>query len=309
MEKVYDIGIIGSGPAGLSAALYGARSGLSVVIFEKAIAGGQIFQSSIIENYPGGILGETGADFSMRLLSQAEHFSVEKIQGEIKSIEPKGEIKKVRLNDKEYLAKTLIIATGLRPKLLDVPGEASFLGKGVSYCATCDGPLFKNLDIYVIGGGDSAVEEAVHLAKFGKSVNIIHRRDIFRATKTLIEKAEKTDNINFLFNKTVKEIDGENFITKLILKDVKTGEEEIKIPSEGTDRLGIFIFVGIIPNAELYKNIIDNDNGYILTDENMNTSIPGVFAAGDIRNKKLRQVITATSDGAIAAVSALEYLT
>ncbi|MDR1042520.1 MAG: thioredoxin-disulfide reductase [Clostridiales Family XIII bacterium] len=302
--KIYDIIIIGGGPAGLSAAIYARRANLDTLLIEKAAPGGQILVTAEIENYPGGIKGESGAEFAARLAEQAKSFGYDEATGEITSVDFSGEVKTVATEKGEYQSKTVVIATGSVPSLLGVPGETEYTGRGVSYCATCDGPFFRGLDVYVVGGGESAVEEAMHLAKFARKVTIIHRRDELRATQSTQEKAKKRENIAFMLDTIVKEIKGEALISAIVVENVKTGETSEIIPSEGDSTMGVFIFVGNKPQTKVIEGILDLEEGYIVTDCDMRTSVQGVYAAGDVRKKELRQLVTATADGATAAVTA-----
>jgi thioredoxin reductase (NADPH) len=303
-EKIYDVIIIGGGPAGLSAAIYARRANLDTLLIEKAAPGGQILVTAEIENYPGGVKGESGAEFAARLAEQAKSFGYEETSGEITRVDLSGGVKTVATANGEYRSRTVVIATGSVPSLLGVPGEMEYAGRGVSYCATCDGPFFRGLDVYVVGGGESAVEEAMHLAKFARKVTIIHRRDELRATQSTQEKAKKCENIAFMFDTIVKEIKGEALIGAIVVENVKTGETREITPSEGDSTMGVFIFAGNKPQTKIFEGILELEKGYIVTDCDMRTSIPGVYAAGDVRVKELRQLVTATSDGAIAAVTA-----
>jgi thioredoxin reductase (NADPH) len=307
-QKQYDVIIIGGGPAGLSAAIYARRANLDTLLIEKGALGGQIAQTAEIENYPGGIKGETGAAFSQRLIEQADSFGYEKVIDEIREVSFTEEQKIVTCASGVYRSKSVIIATGSLPMQLDVPGERTFTGRGVSYCATCDGPFFTGLDVFVVGGGNSAVEEALHLAKFARKVTIVHRRDTFRADKSIREKAFNTPNIDFLFDTVLREIKGEDAVERIVVENVRTGNITEVEANKEDGMMGVFIFVGMTPQTRLFKGILDMENGYITTDEHMQTSVPGVFAAGDVRKKSLRQVVTAVSDGAIAAVQAEKYL-
>jgi thioredoxin reductase (NADPH) len=310
MENVYDLVIIGAGPAGLSAGLYGARSRMNVLILEKEKSGGQIVTTSDIANYPGSIPDATGPTLIKRMVQQCEEFGAKIEKGTVEEVDLKGKIKKLHLKGgSEVESKSVIIATGAYPRRLNVPGEKEFTGKGVSYCATCDADFFTDMEIYCVGGGDTAVEEALFLTKFASKVTIVHRRDELRAAKSIQEKAFKNEKINFLWNSTIDEIRGDGIVEEMVVKNTKTGEKTvIKAPEEfGT--FGIFVFVGYIPNTEIFKGEIElNDKGYIETCQNLKTNIPGVYAAGDIREKSLRQVITAAADGAIAAIQAERHI-
>lgn len=304
MSKIYDVVIIGGGPAGLAAGLYASRAKMDAVIVEKGKWGGQASTTEELENYPGSIEHPTGPKLTQRMKSQAEAFGTEMLKDEVAGFDMSDKVKVVKLaSGNEIKTKTIIIATGAQPTLLGVPGELELRGKGVSYCATCDADFFTELEVLVVGGGDAAVEEAIYLTKFADKVTIVHRRNEFRAAKSIVEKAKANEKINIIWDTVVEEIYGDGIVEGVKLKNVKTGE----ITDFRTD--GVFIFVGIKPISELFKGIVDmNEKGYIKTDEEMRTSVPGVFAAGDVRVKALRQVITAASDGAIAAVAAEKYI-
>lgn len=301
-DKIYDVIIIGGGPAGLSSAIYARRADLSVLLIEKGVLGGQIFQTSEIENYPGGMKGESGAEFSDRLAKHAESFEYDKVTDTVSDVNFQNEIKSVSGQNGEYKGKAVIIATGTEHTTLGIPGEHEYSGKGVSYCATCDAPFFRGLETFVIGGGDTAVEEAMHIAKFAKKVTIIHRRDELRAAKSIQQKAFNTKNISFMLDSVVREVKGSGLLDSIIVENVRTGKvEEIKAdPEDGT--FGVFVLVGLKPVTAAFEGKIEMENGYILTDDNMKTNVDMVYAAGDVRKKGLRQIVTAASDGAIAAV-------
>lgn len=308
MSNIYDVIIIGAGPAGLSAGLYAGRARLKTLIIEKEKEGGQIVQTSEVENYPGCIEGESGPTLIERMAKQAEGFGAEKAYDTIEEVDLTSSIKTIKGQKNEYKAKTVIIATGASPRLIGCPGEKDYTGKGVSYCATCDGAFFEDFEIYVVGGGDTAVEEALYLTKFGRKVTIIHRRDELRAAKSIQEKAFANKKVDFIWNSVVKEVKGDGILNSIVLENRKTGEEtEIKAAEEdGT--FGLFVFVGYTPKTGIFEGIIDMEKGYIKTDDNMKTNVEGVFAAGDVRVKSLRQVVTAAADGAIAAVQAEKYI-
>lgn len=303
---MYDIIIIGGGPAGLTAGLYAGRSKLKTLIIEKAVAGGQISGTAFVENYPGSIPEATGMGLSERMLEQAEEFCDIKYE-DVKEVELEGKVKKVVTDGGEYEAKVVIISSGATHRKLEVPGEDEFANRGVSYCATCDGPFYTGLDIYVVGGGDSALEEASYLTRFGRSVTIIHRRDEFRASGVVVDNIKKNDKIKLELDSIVKEIKGNKESEVLVVENVKTGEiKELK--SDDNSPIGVFIFIGYIPQTEIFEGKIEMNNGYILTDEDMKTNVEGVFAIGDTREKKVRQMVTAAGDGCIAAVLANRYL-
>ena len=304
--ELYDVAIIGSGPAGLTAGIYAGRARLKTLIIEKQQAGGQIVQTEEVENYPGALEGDTGPAIIDRMVAQTKKFGVEKVSDEITEVQLVGKTKVLKAKGGEYRAKSVIIATGAEPRFLGCPGEKEFIGKGVSYCATCDGAFFEGLDIFVIGGGDTAVEEAMFLTKFGRKVYVVHRRGELRAAKSIQEKAFKNEKIEIIWDAVVEEIKGDGLVNEIVLKNKKTGELTNYKAEDGM--LGVFIFVGYTPITKLFVDNLELDRGYIETDENMKTKIPGVFAAGDVRVKDLRQVVTATADGAIAAVQAEKYL-
>ena len=304
MSKIYDVIILGAGPAGLAAGLYAGRSRLSTLIIEKGQDGGQIAITDEIENYPGQIVeGESGPSLIERMTQQAEKFGAERVSDTIKEVQLEGDVKVLKSEKAEYQAKNVIIATGAHARPIGCKGEKEYMGKGVSYCATCDANFFEDFEVYVVGGGDSAVEEAMYLTKFARKVTIIHRRDELRAAKSIQEKAFKNPKIEFFWDSVVEEIYGDDILQGMIVKNVKTGETR-KVEADPDDgRFGLFGFIGTVPNSDIFKGIIDMDErGYIKTDEDMHTNIPGVYAAGDVRIKSLRQVVTAAADGAIAAV-------
>jgi len=304
--KLYDVLILGGGPAGLAAAIYAGRAGLSALVVERGAFGGTAFQTAEIANYPGGFTGESGAEFSMRLSAQADEFGAEKAQAAATQIFPEGMVKCIEAGDKAYKGRSLILATGSVPSRLGIPGEGEYTGRGVSYCAVCDGPFFTGLDVFVAGGGDSAIEESVFLSRFARHVTVIHRRDSFRAAKNLVDHARDKENISFMLNTLVTRVGGGDFLTEIETESKITGEHSIIKAKEG-ENFGFFVFVGMKPLTELFEGVEKRD-GYIVTDERMRTNIPGVFAAGDVRRKSLRQIVTATADGAVAAIEAEKYL-
>ncbi|HEY8363721.1 MAG TPA: thioredoxin-disulfide reductase [Tissierellaceae bacterium] len=305
---VYDVVIIGAGPAGLAAGLYASRARLNTLIIEKEGPGGQIKTTDEVANYPGSIRNATGPSLIERMVEQVDEFGAKRIIDEIVEVDFSGKIKVLKGKKEEYQAKAVIIATGATPKPIGCPGEKEFTGRGVSYCATCDGAFFEDMEVFVVGGGDSAVEEAMYLTRFARKVTIIHRRDQLRAAKSIQEKAFKNPKIDFMWNTVVTEFKGDGILQSMVVKNVVTGEEREIVADENDGTFGVFVFVGYNPATKLFEGILDMENGYIKTDENMRTNIPGVFAAGDNRVKSLRQVVTATADGAIAAVSAEKYI-
>ena len=297
----YDYLIIGAGPAGLASAQYAARSGLKTIVFEGGGTGGQVMQIPDLENYPGVYPAVNGFDFLETMRNQAKAFGAELKQTQISSIDKKGKDFIIQTKDAAYSAPAICIATGAVHKNLGVPGEKEFSGRGVSYCATCDGPFFKNKKIFVVGGGDSACAEAVYLTSISSDVSIIHRRDTFRAQKAIVDKMLAA-GVKPVYDTVVKSINGSMKVTSLTLENVKTGE------TSQVDCDAVFIFAGMAPQTELVDMIKKDEAGYIITDENMQTSIPGLYAAGDVRAKPFRQIVTAVSDGAIAAHAAKEFI-
>jgi len=309
MSKIYDVMVLGAGPAGLSAALYAGRSRLSTLIIEKGQDGGQIAITNEIENYPGQKLeGESGPSLIERMSRQAKHFGAERVSDSIEAVELEGDIKKLIGGKGEYLARTVILAAGAAPRPIGCKNEKQYVGKGISFCATCDAAFFEGFDVYVVGGGDAAVEEAMYLAKFARKVTVIHRRDELRAAKSIQEKAFSHPKISFLWNTVVDEVGGDELLSTMVVKNTKTQERTTITASADDGMFGLFGFIGLEPNSALFEGVIHMENGYIKTDEDMHTNIPGVFAAGDIREKSLRQVITAAADGAVAAMQAEHYI-
>lgn len=309
MSKIYDVIVLGAGPAGLTAGLYSGRARLSTLVIEKGQDGGQIAITNEIENYPGQVEGDSGPSLIARMTKQCEHFGVERVSDMIKEVELTGPVKKLIGVKGEYEAKCVIIATGAFPRPIGCKNEGKFVGKGISFCATCDASFFQDLEVYVVGGGDAAVEEAMYLTKFARKVTIIHRRDELRAAKSIQEKAFKNEKLHFLWNTVVDEVDGEDdILSKMIVKNTKTGELTTIEADEDDGLFGLFGFIGLLPKSDLFEGVIDMDKGYIKTDDNMHTNVEGVYAAGDIRVKSLRQVVTAAADGAIAAMQAEKYI-
>lgn len=301
MEK-RELVIIGAGPAGLTAAIYGKRSGLDVLVLEKGIPGGQINVTDEIENWTG-VIHASGTELAESFRRHAEHFKAEFRDTDVKGIALRDGVKIIETGSGDIEAEAVIIATGASFKKLGAPGEAEFTGRGVSYCAVCDGAFFEDQEIAVIGGGNTAVEEAVYVTQFASKVTIIHRRDSFRAERIAIERAMSHPKIEVVWNSVVEEIAGEDMVEKLVLKNVRTGEVS-DLPVSG-----VFIFAGIDPNADFVKGVVESaGGGWITTNERMETSVEGIFAAGDVRNKFLRQVITAAGDGATAAMAASAYI-
>ena len=307
MSKIYDVIVLGAGPAGLTAGLYAGRARLSTLIIEKGQDGGQIAITNEIENYPGAQLeGESGPSLIARMTKQAEKFGAERARDSIKSVELTGDVKKLVGTKGEYYAKTVILATGAFPRPIGCKNEGKFVGKGISFCATCDAAFFEGMEVYVVGG--AAVEEAMYLTKFARKVTIIHRRNELRAAKSIQEKAFKNEKLHFMWDTVVDEVDGDEILTKMVVKNVKTGELTTIEADEEDGMFGLFGFIGLLPNTALYEGQVNMENGYIPTDDNMHTNLDGVYAAGDLRVKSLRQVVTAAADGAIAAMQAEKYI-
>ncbi|MFC4713961.1 thioredoxin-disulfide reductase [Planococcus dechangensis] len=301
--NIYDVLIIGAGPAGMTAAVYTSRANLSTLMLERGIPGGQMANTEEIENYPGfeHILGP---DLSTKMFDHAKKFGAEYAYGDVTEIIDGDEFKTVKAGSKEYKARAIILTTGAEYKKMGIPGENELGGRGVSYCAVCDGAFFKGKELVVVGGGDSAVEEGVYLTRFADKVTIVHRRDKLRAQKILQDRAFANDKIDFIWNHTVKEIND---------KDGKVGSVTLVSTEDGSEREfeagGVFIYIGMLPLTKPFESLgILNELGYIETNEEMETSVPGIFAAGDVRDKTLRQVVTATGDGSIAAQSVQHYV-
>ncbi len=308
MTKIYDVIIIGAGPAGLSAGSYAGRARLDTLIIEKAKVGGQIVSTDEIENYPGGVEGDSGPSLIERMAHQADHFGAERIYDTVDDLQLEGDIKKVICKNAEYQAKTIILAPGAYPRPIGCPGEQELVGKGVSYCATCDAAFFEDMEVYVVGGGDSAVEEAMYLTKFARKVYVVHRRDELRAAKSIQEKAFANPKLEVMWNSVITELKGDGILEAMTVKDTQTGEEREILAPEEDGTFGVFGFIGFIPNTTFLEGKVEMEKNYIITDDDMHTNIPGVFAAGDARKKSLRQVVTAAADGAIAAVEAGHYI-
>lgn len=304
-EKIYDVIIAGAGPAGMTAAVYTSRANLSTLMIERGLPGGQMANTEDVENYPGfeSILGP---DLSTKMFEHAKKFGAEYAYGDIKEIVDHGDYKLVVAGSKQYKAYAVIITAGAEYKKVGVPGEKELSGRGVSYCAVCDGAFFKGKELVVIGGGDSAVEEGVYLTRFASKVTIVHRRDQLRAQKIAQDRAFANEKVEFIWKHTIKSIndtEGNGKVGSVTLVSTENGEEqEFK-----TD--GVFIYVGMLPLSKPFLSLgITNENGYIETNELMETKVPGIFAAGDIREKTLRQIVTATGDGSIAAQSAQHFV-
>lgn len=303
MKKEYDVIIIGGGPAGLTAGLYSARDRLSSLLIEKRIIGGKITEAERVDNYPGFPEGISGLELTRLMHEQATKYSLKSIFTEVTSIEIDGEQKVIKTTDGDFVARAVIVAGGSERVKLGIPGEKEFTGKGVSYCATCDGPFFTDKPVAVIGGGNAAIYEALHLTKFASKVTVLHRRDQLRAFAIVQEKAFAEPKIEFLLNTVIEAIEGKDFVQKLKLRQVITGEESF------LEVAGVFMAVGLKPNTEYLADILPLDEqGRIIVDAGMQTKIPGIFAAGDIRSGSIRQTIAVAGDGATAAVSAKKFI-
>ncbi|MFJ7827637.1 thioredoxin-disulfide reductase [Psychrobacillus sp. NPDC096623] len=303
VDKIYDVIIIGAGPAGMTAAVYTSRANLSTLMIERGIPGGQMANTEEVENYPGFEM-ILGPELSTKMFDHAKKFGAEYAYGDVSEIIDGEAYKTVKVSGKEYKALAVIISSGAEYKKMGIPGETELGGRGVSYCAVCDGAFFKQKNLVVVGGGDSAVEEGAFLTKFANKVTIVHRRDELRAQKILQDRAFANEKIEFIWNTTLKEIHG---------KDGKVASVTLVSTVDGTEREfetdGVFVYVGMLPLTKPFANLdILNDNGYIVTNEKMETAVPGIFGAGDVREKMLRQIVTATGDGSIAAQAAQHYI-
>lgn len=301
-DNLYDTVILGGGPAGYTAALYAARAGLSTLVLEKFSAGGQMTETPLIENYPGFDEGVDGFTLGMKMAAAAERFGAVTLTTEVLSVSLLGEVKRIVTDSGEFLARSVILAMGARHRHLGVDGEEALIGRGVGYCAACDGMLYRGKTVAVVGGGNSAASDALILSKLCEKVYLIHRRDRLRATKVYHEPLERVENLTFLWNRQVKGFLSDSKLTGVILTDGDGREETLSLD-------GLFISVGRIPETEIVRGQVTLDEaGYVVADESTKTNIPGVFAAGDLRTKSLRQIVTAAADGAVAAHAAEEYL-
>lgn len=295
-ENVYDVLIIGGGPGGYTAALYAARANLSVVVLEKLTPGGQMGTTDVIDNYPGFPEGIGGFDLAMQMKQGAERFGAVTKLSEVVSVELSGPVKQIRTQDGTYQARTVVLASGANPRELGLPGEQELRGRGVSYCATCDGMFYRGKTVAVVGGGNTAVADVLYLSRLCKKVYLIHRRDELRASKVYLDPLQKAENVEFVWDSEVKELLHGETITGVRVRNKKTGQDQ-ELACDG-----VFVAVGQVPNTQLFKGQVDLDeSGYVLAGETTKTNLPGVFAVGDLRKKPLRQVVTAASDGAVAA--------
>lgn len=309
MAEHFDLIIIGSGPAGLSSALYASRAKLKTLVLEKGKNGGQAASTHLIENYPGSIENPTGPNLINRMLEQAKSFGAEIRKEEVIDVDFSGDEKIIRCKSGDLSSKAVVIATGATPRKMDAPGIKELSGKGVSYCATCDADFFQDLDVYVVGGGNSAIEEAIFLSKFARSVNIVHMLEDFQCENIILEKAQNTPNITIKTRTVVQEVKGDGILESIVFKNLDTDEVYEIEADEDDGTMGLFIFIGYVPQTELFKNKVELDNnGYVLATEDTKTNVPGVFVAGDCRIKEIRQVVTAASDGAVSAIMAERYI-
>lgn len=298
-----DLVIVGAGPAGLTAALYAARAAIDTVLIERGMPGGQAATTEQIENYPGFPGGISGSELSIKMAEQVKEFGCEIVYSDVENIEREENAFRIKHLNGEIIAKSVIVATGAKPIMLGIKGEQEFHGRGVSYCATCDGAFFRDKKVAVIGGGNAAVEEAIFLTKFASKVYLIHRRDKLRAAKIAQKKAFDNPKIEFVWNSVLEEIKGNQTVEKVIIKNVKTGESsELSVD-------GVFVFIGTQANSDLLKGLVDLDErGYVIAGEDTVTKVPGLYVAGDLRKKPMKQVVTAAADGAVAAMQAERYL-
>jgi len=302
-SRSYQVVIIGGGPAGLTAGLYCTRSRFSALLIEQGVIGGKITNAERVENYPGFPKGISGIELGQLIHQQATSYGLETMLAEVNKVVPGGEHNVVTTGEGDFIAESVIIASGSQFRKLDVPGEDKFVGKGVSYCATCDGPLFKDKTVAVIGGGDSAITEALYLSKFASSVKVIHRRSQLRASKIFGERAKAEPKIEFIWDTVVMEVEGEGVVKQLKLKNTKNDKISV------LELAGVFVAIGSKPNSVQWRGLLPLDEeGYIITNELMETKAPGIFAAGDVRHNSARQAITAAGDGATAAISATRFL-
>ncbi len=299
---MYDLVIIGGGPAGLSAGLYAARANMKTVVIERGLYGGQMQNTLDIENYPG--FGKIqGSELSEHMYNQALEVGLEWKMGEVTGVKLEGQPKIIEMGNEEIRAQAVIIASGAQPRYLGVPGEKELAGRGVSYCATCDGAFYRDQDVVVVGGGDSAVEEGIFLTRYASSVTIVHRRDKLKAQAILQERAFKNSKIKFIFDSVIEEIQGDSKVDGVLIRNAKDNSTSV------IEATGVFIYIGLVPNTKFLQDTgILDEQGYVVAGLNMSTNIPGVFVAGDVRNTPLRQIVSAAGDGAIAAMEVYDYL-
>ena len=306
--QVYDVIIIGAGPAGLSAAIYAGRARLKTLLIEKGKDGGQIILTSEIENYPGSLEKESGRSLIKRMTEQAASFGVERAADTIVEVDFSNDVKVIKGKKGEYQGRSIIIASGAYPRPIGCANEKEFMGKGLSYCATCDAAFFEDMEVFVIGGGNSAVEEAIFLSTFARKVTIIQNLAELTADAIAIEQVKANEKIHYVYNSVVESLEGDGIVEAITIRNTETNETTRFDADEEDGLIGIFSFIGYLPQSKIFENIVEMERGYIKTDEKMETNVPGVYAAGDVRVKNVRQVVTASGDGCTAAVAIEKYL-
>lgn len=306
--QVYDVIIIGAGPAGLTAAIYAGRARLKTLLIEKGKDGGQIILTSEIENYPGSLEKESGRSLIKRMTEQVASFGVERAADTIVDVELSNDVKVIKGKKEEYQGRSVIIASGAFPRPIGCANEKEFMGKGLSYCATCDAAFFEDMEVFVIGGGNSAVEEAMFLSTFARKVTIIQNLAELTADAIAIEQIMANEKVHYVYNSVVESLEGDGIVESITIRNTETDEITRFEADEGDGLIGVFSFIGYLPQSKIFENVVEMENGYIKTDEKMATNIPGVYAAGDVRVKNVRQVVTASGDGCTAAVAVEKYL-
>lgn len=306
--QVYDVIIIGAGPAGLSAAIYAGRARLKTLLIEKGKDGGQIILTSEIENYPGSLEKESGRSLIKRMTEQTASFGVERAADTIVEVDFSNAVKVIKGKKGEYQGRSIIIASGAYPRPIGCANEKEFMGKGLSYCATCDAAFFEDMEVFVIGGGNSAVEEAIFLSTFARKVTIIQNLAELTADAIAIEQVKANGKIHYVYNSVVDSLEGDGIVEAITIRNTETNETTRFDADEEDGLIGIFSFIGYLPQSKIFENIVEMERGYIKTDEKMATNVPGVYAAGDVRVKNVRQVVTASGDGCTAAVAVEKYL-
>lgn len=306
--QVYDVIIIGAGPAGLSAAIYAGRARLKTLLIEKGKDGGQIILTSEIENYPGSLEKESGRSLIKRMTEQVASFGVERAADTIVDVELSNDVKVIKGKKEEYQGRSVIIASGAFPRPIGCANEKEFMGKGLSYCATCDAAFFEDMEVFVIGGGNSAVEEAMFLSTFARKVTIIQNLAELTADAIAIEQIMANEKVHYVYNSVVESLEGDGIVEAITIRNTETNETTRFEADEEDGLIGVFSFIGYLPQSKIFENVVEMENGYIKTDEKMATNLPGVYAAGDVRVKNVRQVVTASGDGCTAAVAVEKYL-
>lgn len=306
--QMYDVIIIGAGPAGLSAAIYAGRARLKTLLIEKGKDGGQIILTSEIENYPGSLEKESGRSLIKRMTEQVASFGVERAADTIVDVELSNDVKVIKGKKEEYQGRSVIIASGAFPRPIGCANEKEFMGKGLSYCATCDAAFFEDMKVFVIGGGNSAVEEAMFLSTFARKVTIIQNLAELTADAIAIEQIMANEKVHYVYNSVVESLEGDGIVEAITIRNTETNETTRFEADEEDGLIGVFSFIGYLPQSKIFENVVEMENGYIKTDEKMATNVPGVYAAGDVRVKNVRQVVTASGDGCTAAVAVEKYL-